>query len=205
MAMYLNAIINFFNWNGRLNRRQFFLIVILTLIPALILLGILFSIMKNNNDGLMLSQILLLFIYSLLMIPSRVKRLHDMNHSGWFLFWVYMIGLIPGLNVFIDPLFTLMLLLVSGDENKNQYGDLPEKDAKILSEVINKERKSAVEAIKLAPIVSIKKISDTIAEFKGTQSDKEKEIQFLKQKIQDLEIQKLEKRIQDLENQLKEK
>lgn len=202
MAMYLNALINFFSIEGRLNRRQYFLIWILTTIVGTIITTIIASILRESLQAVFAFVPL---IFLVLRIPSDIKRLHDMNHSGWVLFWVMFFSLIPLLAHALSIIYTLTLLFVSGDEEKNKYGELPEKEAETLEKAINKETKNALEATKAAYIASVKKVSDSIQQFKGSQSNKENEIESLKQKIRELEIQKLEKRIQDLEKQLNDK
>lgn len=202
MAMYLNALINFFSIEGRLNRRQYCLIWILTVIVGMIITTIIASILRESLQAVFAFVPL---IFLVLRIPSDIKRLHDMHHSGWVLFWVMFFSLIPTLGLAISFIYTLTLLFVSGDEEKNKYGELPEKEAEPLEKAINKETKNALEATKAAYIASVKKVSDSIQQFKGSQSNKENEIESLKQKIRELEIQKLEKRIQDLEKQLNDK
>lgn len=62
------------------------------------------------------------FIYMLLvLIPGLavgVRRLHDTNHSGWFL----LVSLIP----IIGPIWLLVLLCTGSDSGENKYG--PEED-----------------------------------------------------------------------------
>ena len=59
-------------------------------------------------------------IFSLLFLWSAcalsVKRLHDINHSGWYL----MLLLLP----VIGPLYLLYLLLKKGNQKDNRFGSL---------------------------------------------------------------------------------
>jgi len=50
-------------------------------------------------------------------ITLGIRRLHDLNKSGWYL----LLTLVPVINV----AFIVYLLFWSGDESANQYGDNP--------------------------------------------------------------------------------
>lgn len=123
-------------------------------------------------------------LFFLLLIPSQIKRAHDMDYSGWWLLW----GFIPLVSLIIS----FLLFIGSGTKGRNKYGDLPENETPIV--------KTAVSA-------GIQKVSntlsDTIKDINFRDTAKDKEILTLKRKLQDLEIQALEKRIRDLENNIK--
>lgn len=171
--MYTNAIINFFNWNGRINRRQYLVVCILFVLSLSGLIAII---------GTKYTYFIRLFF--LLLIPSQIKRAHDMDYSGWWLLW----GFIPLVSLIIS----FLLFIGSGTKGRNKYGDLPENETPIV--------KTAVSA-------GIQKVSntlsDTIKDINFRDTAKDKEILTLKRKLQDLEIQALEKRIRDLENNIK--
>ncbi len=46
-----------------------------------------------------------------------VSRLHDFNRTGWWALLIF----IP----IVKSIFTIMLLLVPGNKNKNKYGEVP--------------------------------------------------------------------------------
>lgn len=176
--MYTNAIINFFNWNGRINRRQYlvvFIIFILSLFGIVASIEIIVASIEIKD---------IYFILFLLLIPSQIKRAHDMDYSGWWLLW----GFIPLVSLIIF----FLLFIGSGTKGRNKYGDLPENETPIV--------KTAVSA-------GIQKVSntlsDTIKDINFRDTAKDKEILTLKRKLQDLEIRALEKRIRDLENNIK--
>lgn len=178
--MYTNAIINFFNWNGRINRRQYLVVWIIFILS---LFGIVASI-KIIVASIEIKDIYFIRLFFLLLIPSQIKRAHDMDYSGWWLLW----GFIPLVGAIISGL----LFIGSGTKGRNKYGDLPENETPIV--------KTAVSA-------GIQKVSntlsDTIKDINFRDTAKDKEILTLKRKLQDLEIQALEKRIRDLENNIK--
>ena len=66
----------------------------------------------SSMTGLGFSVIFLLYLYSLWVIT--IRRLHDMNRSGWFSLFF----LLPILNV----LLSLYLLFGSGSTGSNRYG-----------------------------------------------------------------------------------
>ena len=56
-------------------------------------------------------------VMSILFIPFSIRRLHDLNKSGWFL----LISLIPVINFF----FGIYAGFFKGTEGPNDYGDDP--------------------------------------------------------------------------------
>lgn len=106
--MYLSAIKTIFKAKGRINRGQY-LAVILFLADA-ILLDALFYMAFYFIDPITeipIPGIIALFIIFLL-IPSTIKRVHDMNFSSWLVL-LYL------------PFFPILLLL-PGDAEENKYG-----------------------------------------------------------------------------------
>ena len=104
--------------NGRANLREFWFFVLFSLI---------FSFLIGIVDGMMMvikgeeiaddSLGILGIIYSILIfIPNitiTVRRLHDVNKSGWNLLWYITI---------IGMLFILILNVLKGTEGENKYG-----------------------------------------------------------------------------------
>ena len=104
--------------NGRANLREFWFFVLFSLI---------FSFLIGIVDGMLIyisgeeiaddSLGILSIIYSILIfIPNitiTVRRLHDVNKSGWNLLWYITI---------IGMLFILILNVLKGTEGENKYG-----------------------------------------------------------------------------------
>ena len=104
--------------NGRANLREFWFFVLFSLI---------FSFLIGFVDGMLIyisgeeiaddSLGILSIIYSILIfIPNitiTVRRLHDVNKSGWNLLWYITI---------IGILFILILNVLKGTEGENKYG-----------------------------------------------------------------------------------
>jgi uncharacterized membrane protein YhaH (DUF805 family) len=89
-------------------------LAVLLINVALALLGLLFpeSVLGDLID--LLSSVFLLFV----LIPSvsiGVRRLHDVNNSGWW----YLLILVP----LIGPLVLIYWAIKPGDAHSNVYGE----------------------------------------------------------------------------------
>ena len=121
---------NYSNFSGRASRSEYwyfmlcnFLVIVLTIALGVICtaafgeIGVVFTIIY--------------FIYALAMlIPNiavLVRRLHDVNKSGWF----YFVALIPVIGSF----WLLFLLFTAGDEGENDYGSDPKQNFDELDEI----------------------------------------------------------------------
>lgn len=108
---YFNAIKNYFNFNGRTSRREYWLFVLGNIIISIIL-GFIINIIGSYSMMVYVS-----FGYCLFMVfPSLsivARRLHDINKSGWLqLLSLTCIGVIP----------VLIWLCTAGDAGSNNYG-----------------------------------------------------------------------------------
>ncbi len=127
MEYIQKAFINYANFKGRANRKEFW---------YFLLFNFLFTILFR-----ILNIPILTFIYSLIIIVPllslNVRRLHDVNMSGWWLLPMIIFGLIPqdiiseffktiGF-IFVIPfllyiLFMFYLTIKKGDLLPNKYG-----------------------------------------------------------------------------------
>jgi len=86
------------------------------------LFGCLASVATSFLDFVVGSGVTIgLLVLAPLLLPDLavgVRRLHDVDKSGWNYFWV----LLP----FIGGLYVLSLMLQAGDWGRNSYGDVPE-------------------------------------------------------------------------------
>lgn len=107
-------------FQGRASRSEFFrynlmISLCLTIIP--IIMGII-KLVSNNIMTAIVLYILLGIIELTLMLPGlaiTVRRLHDINKSGWF----FLINFIP----IVGPIWFLILMLTKGDADTNNYGE----------------------------------------------------------------------------------
>ena len=93
---------NFFSCNGRIRRRDFNLIYL----PSMALLYI-FSILAEEMVFVLIVNLIII----LLLIPTFIKRCHDMGDSGW---WT----LCPVYNA-------LFMMFMDGTDGVNKYGPDP--------------------------------------------------------------------------------
>lgn len=115
-----NCFSKYFDFQSRSRRSEYWYFYLFNLIVTIILVIIEISI--NPNDTLYLANIygLITFIPS---ISCSVRRLHDVNRSGWWYFLVFtIIGIIP----------LLYWHCKDGEKNKNIYGHSPKYRINIL-------------------------------------------------------------------------
>lgn len=122
---------NYANFSGRARRSEFWffrLMDFLIQLPLIILL-VVFSL--NDSAAMTIIMAIILVLYLLAMvIPTLavlVRRLHDINKSGWY----YFVSLIP----FIGGIWLLILLFTEGDQGENDYGLDPKDDNNEIQEI----------------------------------------------------------------------
>ena len=104
----------FFSIKGRLRRRDYLIRTLLIGLPP----AILEMALKSTLDpALMFFADLIVFASGVLIAIQAVKRLHDINRSGWY----WLLFLIPLVNIF----FGLYLLFKDGTHGQNKYGEDP--------------------------------------------------------------------------------
>ena len=120
MEWYLKVVRdNYANFNGRASRQEYWMFILFNFI---------FTIVVGFIDGFLSLGFLSLLYLLAILIPGLavlVRRLHDVNKSGWWLF----IGLIP----IIGAIWLLILLCTDSNPGENNYGPSP-KAAPILNE-----------------------------------------------------------------------
>ena len=112
MNYYLSVLKKYAVFSGRARRAEYWYFVLFNMIIGIVL-GII--------DGGIGSGSILSGIYPLaVLIPSiavSVRRLHDTNHSGWWL----LINLLP----LIGTIILVVFLVRDSQPGKNQYGPNP--------------------------------------------------------------------------------
>jgi len=104
----------FFSVNGRLRRKDYLIRSFLLAIPAALINLLLQSSM---DSGTIVFGLIISIVITVLMMIQAVKRLHDINMSGWY----WLIFLIPIVNV----VFGLYVLFKDGTPGYNEYGEDP--------------------------------------------------------------------------------
>lgn len=105
MNYYVSVLKNYTNFNGRARRSEYWYFFLFNSIIACAL---------GFISGLILKSAALGLIYNLIvLLPSiavAVRRMHDVNKSGWFI---------------LIPIYNLILCLTEGDKGENPYGADP--------------------------------------------------------------------------------
>jgi len=102
-------------FKGRYSRLEFLINSIIWGIPSL-LNGMIWSIYTNVNYDQEIHKWMLfalLILFNLLYLNATVKRLHDIDKSGWYALYI----LIPFLGIF----FLFYLLFSKGTDGENRY------------------------------------------------------------------------------------
>ena len=108
-----NEEINFFNIKGRINRKAFF-VRLLLVVGIYFLLKVLFNFGFHKNFGVRFENFyetihlfILPIIFTLFVLIQGAKRMHDINKSGW---------------TFLIPFYNLYLVFLPGTKGNNDYG-----------------------------------------------------------------------------------
>jgi len=112
-------------FKGRIGRKEWVLGIIL-------LIGMLFAtafLIASISEYLIL-LIPLYIVYAVFLFSLHIRRLHDLNYSGW----VALVFSIPIANLIL----LLILTLSSGKEIENRYGKKLDPNAKLLDVLLGK-------------------------------------------------------------------
>lgn len=162
--MLIEALNHFFDWNGRICRRQFLFLFFLSVVAGSVLVGML----GDGSYGVILMGI------SLLLIPNYVKRLHDIGWPGWLV----ALSFIPlaGMILF------LLMLVVGGTQGPNKYGPDPREPKKSTVPPAGRDAAGQEQA---SPAEQIRTLEDYLAEFILLVTEKDT---FLKSQQEKLEM-----------------
>lgn len=142
----MSQLKNFVSGVGRLNRRQFvvmaivtaFIIVVITLILSAILISYVW-IEKAITPSIILDLVLEIFIWLPFALGYFIRRWHDFGVktfiSVWFVILFFILNLLPGIwdilwnnGIFLEW-FNIIVFLVyifyPGNKTSNIYGDIP--------------------------------------------------------------------------------
>jgi len=112
MKWYLDALKKYAVFSGRARRLEFWMFSLVGFLIGMLISGVEFAI---GSPGILGS------LFSLAMVlpglAVTVRRLHDTDHSGW---WV----LVPVIPI-IGGIVLLVFMLLDSDPRANRYGDNP--------------------------------------------------------------------------------
>lgn len=118
MQWYIGAFKKYIDFSGRARRKEFWYFALFNLIVTIVL-GIIDASMFGADHKTTFGMLSLLYGLAAL-LPSlgvAVRRLHDTDHSGWWL----LICLVP----LIGPIVLLVFYLMDSNPNDNAYGMNP--------------------------------------------------------------------------------
>lgn len=161
--MFIEALNHFFDWEGRICRRQFLFLFILSIVASSVLVGML----GDGSYGVILVGI------SLILIPNYVKRLHDIGWSGCLV----VLSFIPVAGMI---LFLLMLVL-GGTHGPNEYGPDPRESKKytvppVACKTVGQQQTSSAEEFQM--------LGDGLAEFILLVTDKDVLVKSWQEKLE---------------------
>lgn len=119
MKYYLNALANYATFKGRASRKEYWMFVLFStifMIVSIFLDNLLGTNLIFYDQRSVYGYIYLLYTFAI-MIPGLalcVRRLHDINKSGWN----YFLAFIP----LIGGVWLLILLCTKGMPEENKYG-----------------------------------------------------------------------------------
>lgn len=117
MDEYINDLKSY-NYNGRLNRAKYWKYILFGLIISFALNSIM-NLLGIPANSVIRSLISLAF--SILCYPFSVRRLHDLDKSGWY----NLLAFVPIVNFF----FCIYVGFFKGTDGPNQYGPDPLRTA----------------------------------------------------------------------------
>lgn len=119
--------------SGRVGRKSFilgYLLIAVVFIATVTILAVLaMGLALLSSRAIILALIiyvLLILAYQFYGISLCVRRLHDLNKSGWYALLFF----IPFINIY----WAIILLFKKGEESENKYGVL-DKDAALIKTV----------------------------------------------------------------------
>ncbi|GJM63609.1 DUF805 domain-containing protein [Persicobacter diffluens] len=124
MEWYLKVLKQYFDFSGRARRKEFWMFALINS-AVLILLGAFSAASEVLGGALYALYALGVFIPNL---AVTVRRLHDVNKSGWW----YFVIIVPLVGVF----WLIYLLASEGDTGPNQYGADPKNPEDLVKEFI---------------------------------------------------------------------
>lgn len=116
MFWFVKALKQFADFNGRAGRQEFWMYVLFNFV---------FFIFFIYLSSLFNSNTLINWYVSIMILPSiavSIRRLHDSNHSGWFL---------------LVPLYNFYLTFVPGSSGTNEYGPDPKSGSDFDNEALD--------------------------------------------------------------------
>jgi uncharacterized membrane protein YhaH (DUF805 family) len=121
MNWYIKVLQNYFNFNGRARRKEYWFFMLFNVIFAIV------AAVIDNVLGIASAELGYGPIYGLYALATfipgiavSIRRLHDIGKSGWY----FLLGIIPC----VGGIILLVFALTPGDPYDNEYGPDPKAD-----------------------------------------------------------------------------
>jgi len=146
MISFVDAVKMFFNrytdFSGRSSRAEYWWVQLFLIIAVVILIIPAFGVITATSEGGTASGLAIIGIIPLILfglaviIPSIalfVRRLHDINQTGWIYLGLVILGLIPVVSI-LSSIASIVIACIPGTKGNNKYGTDPySHDADIFS------------------------------------------------------------------------
>jgi uncharacterized membrane protein YhaH (DUF805 family) len=120
MKWYLMALKKYADFSGRARRKEYWMFTLFQLIFAITCM--ILDNVFGTTLGILHYGVIYLFFLGITILPTfavAVRRLHDINKSGW----TYLMVLIP----LVGPILMLIYFCTEGDAGTNGFGSDPKQ------------------------------------------------------------------------------
>ena len=116
LEMYKKVVLqNYANFKGRARRREYWMFILVSVIINFIL-----GVLESFLPALKILATVYGFAVTLPAIAVAIRRMHDINKSGWFV---------------LIPIYNIVLLATEGEKGSNQYGADPKNNLEDINEI----------------------------------------------------------------------
>ncbi|KAF2339149.1 DUF805 domain-containing protein [Flavobacterium tistrianum] len=116
LEIYKKVVLkNYANFNGRARRKEYWMFFL-----ASVIINFIFGIFESFLPFFKIVTGIYGFAVLIPAIAVGVRRMHDINKSGWFL---------------LIPIYNIVLLATEGEKGPNQYGADPKNQLEDINEI----------------------------------------------------------------------
>ena len=114
MKYFILAFKKAFDFNSRANRPEYWYFTLFSSILSIAFMGIDTQVLGASMEDIGITGTIFSLITLIPSLSLSIRRLHDVNKSGWNLFWIF-----TGIGAF----YILYLHIIKGTDGLNNYGD----------------------------------------------------------------------------------
>jgi uncharacterized membrane protein YhaH (DUF805 family) len=119
MKWYLHALRKYAVFEGRARRREYWIFELVNTVIGMVLFVLAVMLGKAGYQYFLSLPFFYVVATTIPTYSSLVRRLHDTNHSGWWMF----ISAVPVVGVFI----LLRMIVTDSDPGENRFGPNPKQ------------------------------------------------------------------------------